>query len=977
MHPVRHGSLVSAVIILLLALPIAAFAQEATIIGKITDSTGGVLPGVTVTALHEATGTQFVGVTDTLGVYRIPVRIGDFRITAELPGFATIMRTGVTLLVGQTATLDLQMSPSTVQESVTVTGEAPLVDMKNSAVGGNLDAKQLSELPLSGRNWVDLVMLAPGSRANEVGTNGTGGPVARTGRSGGVQGTYNLTMDGQQVTQTVAGTFTNPNFSRESIAEFQVITNRFDAAQGRSAGIVVNAVTKSGTNTPVGTFSGYFRNSKWGAADFIRHTVLPYSDQQIVGTYGGPIRKDKMHIFGHWEFEREPRDVAFTTPYPNFNQDLLNTRTENKSGARFDADLGGQKRLMVSTNYWRQLLPNRFDLNASTDHPSAATHELATMIRVGAQLTQATSRTVNIVAAGVFRQYDNETSYIGNEQVGKIQFNNGLSIGPGLSDVGRTPFRWNPTTYNIRDDFGFSFNAKGRHDVKTGGEYLYNTISDMSWCNYCRGWLDARGGPIPANIQSLFPVWNDPSTWQLNSIPGSVIVRYRKAIGSPEMHETKHMPAAWFQDDWTIGSKLTVNAGARYDVEIGAFAENLGLEIKPFLPPNRHADRNNIAPRLGFAYTLTDKTVVRGGFGKFYAQMFARDSFYTHALMQTIIPEIPYDGRADFVTNPFNGVAPTYDQLKTRLCSVTGNAPGCIRPDLTRIDSPYMDIPYSYQTTIGMQRQLTETMAVTADYVQTRLKNTEIQRNVNLTYNPATGVNYPFTDLTRRAFPDWGLVNVVRFSKDGYQNDRGLQTALTKRFSKNWEMQGTYTVAWLKDAEPNPTSASIDPSTGYVQYLPLPFATAKDLGGWYTYSVADQRHRATLNGVWQLPHRFQLSGLYFYGSGMRFGTAFSADVRNLGTSGDNLFNRTTGQIEQRNNFVGKPLHRVDMRILRGFKVANHASFDGIVEVFNLFNHVNYGNYVTTIGAANYGAPVAQDNVAYKPRQLQLGFRATF
>src|SRR6185295_19973350 len=113
----RRLSVGVAVIGALCVLPAAAFAQEATITGKIVDSTGGVLPGVTVTALHEATGTQFVGVTDTLGVYRIPIRIGDFRITAELPGFATITRTGVTLLVGQTATLDLQMAPSTVQES--------------------------------------------------------------------------------------------------------------------------------------------------------------------------------------------------------------------------------------------------------------------------------------------------------------------------------------------------------------------------------------------------------------------------------------------------------------------------------------------------------------------------------------------------------------------------------------------------------------------------------------------------------------------------------------------------------------------------------------------------------------------------------------------------------------------------------------------------------------------------------------------
>src|ERR1700741_2897477 len=283
----------------LLALPIVASAQEATITGKIVDSTGGVLPGVTITALHEATGTQFVAVTDALGVYRMPVRIGEFRITADLPGFATITRAGVTLLVGQTATLDLQMSPSTVQESVTVTGEAPLIDMKNSSVGGNLDAKQLSEIPLSGRNWVDLVMLAPGSRANEVGTNGTGGPVARTGRSGGVQGTYNLTMDGQQVTQTVAGTFTNPNFSRESIAEFQVITNRFDAAQGRSAGIQVNAITKSGTNTPAGTFSGYFRDKMFNAADPVAGVGLPYQDQPIKTTVGGPVGPGWLPLFLH------------------------------------------------------------------------------------------------------------------------------------------------------------------------------------------------------------------------------------------------------------------------------------------------------------------------------------------------------------------------------------------------------------------------------------------------------------------------------------------------------------------------------------------------------------------------------------------------------------------------------------------------------------------------------------------------------
>ena len=132
MQVLRRLLRIGTLVVLIAACPVLAHAQEATLTGKVLDSTGGVLPGVTVTAVHEATGTQFLSVTDAQGVYRIPVRIGEFRVTAELPGFTTVARTGVNLLVGQTVTLDVQMSPSTVQETVTVTGEAPLVDMYTS-----------------------------------------------------------------------------------------------------------------------------------------------------------------------------------------------------------------------------------------------------------------------------------------------------------------------------------------------------------------------------------------------------------------------------------------------------------------------------------------------------------------------------------------------------------------------------------------------------------------------------------------------------------------------------------------------------------------------------------------------------------------------------------------------------------------------------------------------------------------------------
>src|SRR6266566_3741261 len=153
----------------LLALPLTAYAQEATLSGTIVDSTNSVLPGVTVTAVHQATGNRFVSVTDGRGIYRLPVRIGNYVVTAELQGFTTVTRGGIQLLVGQNAVLNLQMAPSTLQETVTVTGEAPLLDLSGSSVGGNIDPKQMSELPVQGRDWMSLALLAPGNRTTAMG----------------------------------------------------------------------------------------------------------------------------------------------------------------------------------------------------------------------------------------------------------------------------------------------------------------------------------------------------------------------------------------------------------------------------------------------------------------------------------------------------------------------------------------------------------------------------------------------------------------------------------------------------------------------------------------------------------------------------------------------------------------------------------------------------------------------------------------
>ena len=145
----------------MLAMPVMGYAQEATLSGAVSDTTGGALPGVTVRAVHETSGNSFEAVTDARGDYRIPARVGAYRVTAELAGFAPATRT-VTLLVGQEAVVNLQMAVSGVQESVTVTGEAPLLDVTQSSLGGNVDPRQMQALPLNGRNW----QAALGAREN-------------------------------------------------------------------------------------------------------------------------------------------------------------------------------------------------------------------------------------------------------------------------------------------------------------------------------------------------------------------------------------------------------------------------------------------------------------------------------------------------------------------------------------------------------------------------------------------------------------------------------------------------------------------------------------------------------------------------------------------------------------------------------------------------------------------------------------------
>jgi hypothetical protein len=329
-----------------------------------------------------------------------------------------------------------------------------------------------------------------------------------------------------------------------------------------------------------------------------------------------------------------------------------------------------------------------------------------------------------------------------------------------------------------------------------------------------------------------------------------------------------------------------------------------------------------------------------------------------------------YDGRPDFAVNPWNGPLPKLEDLEQSLCNVNFR-PGCTRRALGQtIAPPNAQYPYSYQASIGMQRQIGADMGVTADYSFNGLRKDRVTGyNINLSFNPATGLNYPFTDISHRPYPEWGQVPMDIF--EGWSNSNGLELSFTKRLSHRWQASGNYTLSTLRDGQPAPWSGVMNP---------VAFAVTTPLGEEYGFAATDQRHRAVFNGIWQPGYGLQLSGLYFYGSGQRFATTYGGDLLDTGTTVGSARQRPAsvgGGATPRNGIVGEPIHRVDLRLQKHLALGGHAGVDGIVEVFNIFNHANYGSYTTVESNRLYGQPSSNTNVAYQPRMAQVGFRVTY
>jgi hypothetical protein len=466
-------------------------------------------------------------------------------------------------------------------------------------------------------------------------------------------------------------------------------------------------------------------------------------------------------------------------------------------------------------------------------------------------------------------------------------------------------------------------------------------------------------------MAAWFPDPFNADTWNLAAI--SPLVRtYSIGVGNYATHDVRPQYAGWLQDDWQVGSGVTLNLGVRYDLSINGNGNEYA--VPPFLEADRPNDRNNVQPRVGLAWQVTPQTVIRAGSGLYYTAPLQIDTYFMAQIDRMVVFQMTNDGRANFAADPLNGQPlPTAEQALQRFCHVR-NVPGCLRRSMQELMAPEeysTQLGRTWQTSVGMQRQVTGTIAFEADYVYSQGRNEkDVIDNMNLTYNPATGVNYPFSDISRRAYPDFGNISmVVRGGRSSYH---ALQTAVTKRLSNRWQGSATYTLSGLWDATPPP----------FQGLAPVPFETSPDMGGEFTLSAADLRHRAVFNGIWQVGRGLQVSSIFFLGVGQRALTVYGGDLRGISGvgGGESLVRqrlRPDGSIVPRNDFTQPARRRMDVRLQQRIPLGGRVALDGIAELFNVFNSPNW-TVETQESSAQFGR-----NITGEYRRAQFGFRLTF
>ncbi len=935
-------------VLLLLLLPLVATAQQGTAIleGVVVDESGAALPGVTVTARNEQTGTTRSTVTDGTGRYRMPaIQSGVYAIKVELPGFKTEERSGARLTVGQQASLDFTMSVGKLEETVTVTGEAPLIDTQRSQVSATIEEKQIQELPLLSRNFLTLAALVPGGGRN---TSITGTQPLQI---GGSDSRYNYTtiIDGGDLDDDVWGAPVQ-SFTQDSIKEFQVITNRFDAEYGKALEAVLNVVSKSGTNALAGTGFGFFRNDRFKSRNYFEKVKPSFDQQRAGGTLGGPIVRDRTHYFGAYEFVNEDRPLTVSIPAASPLSRLNGTfgagNTRHLVTGRLDHQLARAHTVMVRGLYEDFSSIGAF--GGTTAYSGGRTQERKSSSILAQETSIVSSRVVNDFR---FQYRNTDVKNVPNSD-DPTETRPSATIGSPtfLQQEARHRYQFYDTMY---------FTAP-RHNIKAGGEVTFMETSYCACAQQTGSFV--FGSDLPFNA-------NDPRTWP---------IRFSQSINLAPLPLPDKYFGMFFQDDWQVSDHLTLNLGIRWDVDMRirdnetmqkAFALPRNQSLRGVLSENPGLDLNNIDPRFGFAYSVSPKMVVRGGAGLYHS----RSRMFMQALA---LDQLTSTSFVAVVTDPER--LRNYPNINAILGSSPEQFAATGLRSMSNVIADDLQIPYAENATLGFTRQFGETVALNVDAVYSHSLRDFQKRVLNLpdSYSPTNRAGTAANPYK------YGFGQILVQVTDGRTVYSGLHVGLSKRMSNRYQGQVSYTLsqALLRGANAH-------------FYTPSKAIGGVDRGP----TLNDMRHKLSASGMVELPLGIQASAIVVANTGPPYRIVAGIDIDGDGTTIEdrpdglalnqggraseanlaivNAFRQARGlspvtldQLGQRYGYLN-----ADLRLTKIVKLGASRSLELMGEVFNLFNRTNFNTPNGTLTSATF----LQVSSAADNREAQFGIRIRF
>jgi len=989
-------SLLAVVVVALAAAPLALAQSQATtaeINGRVADAQGGVLPGVTVTATNPETGYSRTAVTNEEGVFVLPLLPpGTYEVTMELSGFNTFKQM-VRSTVGATSTLNPSLQLAGVQEQVTVRAEAPVIETTAPVRTTTVGEDAIDNLPINGRRFQDFVTLTP-----TVQVDTSRGQLSFAGQRGI---NANVSIDGADYNQPFFGgvrggersnnAFTIP---QEAIREFQVVASGYSAEFGRSTGGLVNAITKSGTNTPHGTAFYVNRNKEWAEQNAFGQNAAP-TQQQFGGSFGGAIRPNRVFLFGAAELQRlkNTRNVVFsltgiapTAPdtaeaysfFKGLEEPFDTTNDAEAILGRLDYQMTGGNRLAVRYSFSNNEAKNANATgNALSDTTiSAVSNNGTEKDRTNTVVGEYTSALRSNLLAEVRAQYSREqrprdanarmplvTGTVGN--VGTVSF-----LGENIQKDWRGQMAANMTW------------VLGGHSTKFGTEY--NHVWAAQKFGFNQFGVYQISGPSATMLEVLSLGGPTPNRFDAPSATAF----YLRQIGNLETEFSTDELAFFAQDSWRMTRDFTFNYGLRWE---GTFnptpaADNefmlnalrgyqfpIGRTVDPTQIPDQ---LDQFGPRVGFAWNPggTGETVVRGYSGVYYAR--SPMLLFSDPMNNFRVPPGNLSVRLPFAVPAGNPNATVYRQLLLIGIDLNrfplGEFPVLTPDQLTQIagslgltPNPYQGAqplavdqdfknPRAFQAGTGVERELMPNLSVAADLIY--VKTDRLQRNRDL--NIGVPTPRPTDPAQRPIFPARPLASLGSVQvRESTAKSEYTALTLTSRLRRDWSL---FNLSYVLSKSMSDDDNERDSGGMLVE-------NSFNLQPEWGPARLDRRHQFGGYAVFFLPFDVDFSTGFKFQSALPVDASIGRDINNSLGGVDRPYS-APGVPFTRNGFRNLSHKEINIRAQWGprFNGDNRVMFTA--EVFNLLNWDNVQIFTATGGttSTNYCATPAPDDCGFGP-----------